>query len=195
MWRGILDQRVSSDALYIFSRRFYPKRLTVHSGYTFFCQYMCSLGIEPITFALLTQCSTTEPQEHRFATQITFHKINCSQNNISHSDCLCCPFVSKEICNLCSDSETFIYMIWVAILMIYSKHQHNRKIHKTVALIIESVGGNIEILPCSHLFIFCYNTEYLHIQFFYFCFLCFKTLLCSPRMTKNSNIVKYCNVK
>ncbi len=29
-----------------------------------YCQYMCSLGIEPTTFALLTQCSTTEPQEH-----------------------------------------------------------------------------------------------------------------------------------
>ncbi len=28
-----------------------------------FCQYMCSLGIEPTTFALPTQCSTTEPQE------------------------------------------------------------------------------------------------------------------------------------
>ncbi len=25
---------------------------------------MCSLGIDPPTFALLTQCSTTEPQEH-----------------------------------------------------------------------------------------------------------------------------------
>ncbi len=43
--------------IYAFSRRFYPKRLTVHSGYTCFCQYMCSLGIEPTTFALLTQCS------------------------------------------------------------------------------------------------------------------------------------------
>ncbi len=51
--------------LYIlhFIRRFYPKRLTVHSGYTYFCQYMCSLGIEPTNFALLTQCSTTEPQK------------------------------------------------------------------------------------------------------------------------------------
>ncbi len=29
-----------------------------------YCQYACSLGIEPTTFALLTQCSTTEPQEH-----------------------------------------------------------------------------------------------------------------------------------
>ncbi len=36
----------------------------LHSGYTFFCQYVCSLGIEPTTFTLLTQCSTTEPQEH-----------------------------------------------------------------------------------------------------------------------------------
>ncbi len=43
--------------LHTFTRRFYPKRLTVHSDYTFFCQYMCSLGIEPTTFALLTQCS------------------------------------------------------------------------------------------------------------------------------------------
>ncbi len=29
-----------------------------------YCQYVCSLGIKPTTFALLTQCSTTEPQEH-----------------------------------------------------------------------------------------------------------------------------------
>ncbi len=37
--------------IYAFSRRFYPKRLTVHSGYTFFFyQYVCSLGIEPMTF-------------------------------------------------------------------------------------------------------------------------------------------------
>ncbi len=51
--------------IHAFSRCFYPKRLTVHSGYTCFCQYMCSLGIEPTTFALLMQCSTTEPQEHK----------------------------------------------------------------------------------------------------------------------------------
>ncbi len=35
-----------------------------------YCQYVCSLGIEPTTFALLTQCSTTEPQEHRIDTSI-----------------------------------------------------------------------------------------------------------------------------
>ncbi len=27
--------------------------------------FVCSLGIEPTSFALLTQCSTTEPQEHK----------------------------------------------------------------------------------------------------------------------------------
>ncbi len=40
--------------IYAFSRCFYPKLLTVHSDYTFFCQYVCSLGIEPTIFALLT---------------------------------------------------------------------------------------------------------------------------------------------
>ncbi len=43
--------------IYAFRRHFYPKRLSVHSGNTFFSQYMCSLGIKPTTFALLTQCS------------------------------------------------------------------------------------------------------------------------------------------
>ncbi len=53
--------------IYAFSRRFYPKRLTVHSGYTFFFFFisMCvPWESNPQPFALLTQCSTTEPQEH-----------------------------------------------------------------------------------------------------------------------------------
>ncbi len=54
--------------IYAFSRRFYPKRLTVYSGYTLFIS-MCSLGIEPTTFALLMQCSTAEPQEHYYTNQ------------------------------------------------------------------------------------------------------------------------------
>ncbi len=59
-----------------FSRCFYPKRLTVLSGYTLFLfgQYMCSLGIEPTTFALLTQCSTTEPHRNT-ENVIIFHNI------------------------------------------------------------------------------------------------------------------------
>ncbi len=52
-------------------RRFYPKWLTVHSGYTFFVSE-CSLGIELTTFALLTQCSTTEPQEHTHTEYYTY---------------------------------------------------------------------------------------------------------------------------
>ncbi len=48
--------------IYAFSRHFYPKRLTVHSGYTFVS--MCvPWELNPWPFALLTQCSTAEPQE------------------------------------------------------------------------------------------------------------------------------------
>ncbi len=65
MIAGYSGQDAAKQAqTFTFSRHFYPKQLTVHSGYTFFFVSMCSLGIEPTTFALLTQCSTTEPQEH-----------------------------------------------------------------------------------------------------------------------------------
>ncbi len=37
-----------------------------------FCQYMCFMGIGPTTFALLMQCSTTEPQEHMVMILIIF---------------------------------------------------------------------------------------------------------------------------
>ncbi len=49
-----------------------------------FCQYMCSLGIEPTTFALLTQCSTTEPQEHFY-----INKNILPPNNVFHQKQLC----------------------------------------------------------------------------------------------------------
>ncbi len=45
--------------IYIFSRRFYPKRLTLHSSYSFtFDHLLLSLGIEPMMLALLAPCST-----------------------------------------------------------------------------------------------------------------------------------------
>ncbi len=45
--------------IYAFSRRFYPKRLTLHSSYSFtFYQLLLSLGIEPMLLALLAPCST-----------------------------------------------------------------------------------------------------------------------------------------
>ncbi len=48
--------------MYAFSRRFYPKRLKVHSAYTFFISMCVPLELNPQPFALLTQCPTTEPQ-------------------------------------------------------------------------------------------------------------------------------------
>ncbi len=39
--------------VYEFSRRFYPKWLCIQVIHVL---YVCSLGIEPTTFALLTQC-------------------------------------------------------------------------------------------------------------------------------------------
>ncbi len=58
--------------IYAFSRRFYPKRLTIAFMLYIFHQYVCSLGIEPTTFcaanAMLHHWATqehhtTEPNE------------------------------------------------------------------------------------------------------------------------------------
>ncbi len=48
---------------FTFSRCFHPKRHTVHSGYTFFTSVCVPWESNPQPFTLLTQCSTTEPQE------------------------------------------------------------------------------------------------------------------------------------
>ncbi len=49
--KNVLFFKKINTFTFTFSRHFYPKRLTVHSGYTgFFNQYVCSLGIEPTTF-------------------------------------------------------------------------------------------------------------------------------------------------
>ncbi len=53
-----------SDILIYLADAFIQSDLQYIQVIHFFCQYVCSLGIEPTTFALLTQCSTTEPQEH-----------------------------------------------------------------------------------------------------------------------------------
>ncbi len=57
-WKGWWKRRDRKKIyiyMFAFSRHFYPKWLTVHSGYKCFCQYVCSLGIDPTTFALLTR--------------------------------------------------------------------------------------------------------------------------------------------
>ncbi len=61
-----MTQKVSNLKLFTFTRHFYPKRLTVHSGYTF-CQYVCSLGIEPTTFCIANTMRL--PLSHRNTTQ------------------------------------------------------------------------------------------------------------------------------
>ncbi len=64
---------------------FYPKRLT---GYTFFCQYVCSLGIEPTTFALLTQCSnhwaTGTQSSLQLVMDMTMFSIGSARNRLKH---------------------------------------------------------------------------------------------------------------
>ncbi len=66
MYFSYVTIRDQSDYIYIyaFSRRFYPKRLTIAFRLYIFCQYMCSLESNPQPFALLTQCSTTEPHRN-----------------------------------------------------------------------------------------------------------------------------------
>ncbi len=62
--------------IYAFSRCFYPKRLTVHSGYTFIVSMCVPWESNPQPFALLMQCSTTEPQEHCIRKHFTIASAN-----------------------------------------------------------------------------------------------------------------------
>ncbi len=58
-WQSVWLWHVYYIYIYAFSRRFYPKRLTLHSSYSFtFYQLLLSLGIEPMILALLVPCST-----------------------------------------------------------------------------------------------------------------------------------------
>ncbi len=50
--------------IYAFSRHFYPKRLTIAFRLYIFINMCVPWESNPQLFALLTQCSTTEPQEH-----------------------------------------------------------------------------------------------------------------------------------
>ncbi len=52
---------------YAFSRRFYPKRLTIAFRLCIFISTCVPWESNPQPFALLTQCSTTEPHRNIFA--------------------------------------------------------------------------------------------------------------------------------
>ncbi len=77
--------------IYAFSRRFYPKRLTLHSSYSFtFYQLLLSLGIEPMILALLAPCSTIwatgKPGTHTHKTHTHTHtKHTHTQNTHTHT--------------------------------------------------------------------------------------------------------------
>ncbi len=67
---------------------------------------VCSLGIEPTTFALLTQCSTTEPQEHIILTGCRSQAVNSyfniyiyifNMNANFQFDIYCCFFLFHAI--------------------------------------------------------------------------------------------------
>ncbi len=49
--------------IYAFSRRFYPKRLTVHSGYNFFVSTCVPWELNPQPLRCQRNALTTEPQE------------------------------------------------------------------------------------------------------------------------------------
>ncbi len=69
---------------YAFSRRFYPKLLTVNAGYTFFISMCVRWELNPQPFVLLMQCSTTEPQEQHVCEGFLL-KIKTAEN---HAPCL-----------------------------------------------------------------------------------------------------------
>ncbi len=77
--------------IYAFSRRFYPNWLTVYSGYFFFISMCVPWELNPQPFALLTQCSTTEPQEHYILISV-FTSVYCSSTHVSF-----CPSILLSI--------------------------------------------------------------------------------------------------
>ncbi len=60
--------------IYAFSRRFYPKRLTIAFRLYNCNQYMCSLGIEPTTFC------AADAMLYHWATQ----ELSLTQSSVSH---------------------------------------------------------------------------------------------------------------
>ncbi len=64
----------------------------------FFYQHVCSLGIEPTTFALLTQCSTTE---HRNTYTLIEYQCHCTQRR--NRQRAVCPVITSPcwVCVCC----------------------------------------------------------------------------------------------
>ncbi len=78
-------------------------QFTVHSGYTFFYQYMCSLGIEPTTFALLRNAL---PLSHKNTYKIYVTKIHQQPCIVTAGDFQCCE-TTHSYCNKSQQTHKF----------------------------------------------------------------------------------------
>ncbi len=71
--------------IYAFSRRFYPKRLTIAFRLYIFISICVPWESNPQPFALLTQCSTTEPHRnsHVYVRLVNLYLSLCSSLSLS----------------------------------------------------------------------------------------------------------------
>ncbi len=64
--------------IYAFSRRFYPKRLTITFRLYIFISMCVPWELNPQLFALLTQCSTTEPHRNTITINCLVAQMNAN---------------------------------------------------------------------------------------------------------------------
>ncbi len=94
-----------------------------------FSQYMCSLGTEPTTFALLTQCSTTEPQEHYLdfflaksvSNMPTNHKFRTTESDLH-------PFITKAPYYMVIVPWYSLNYLRIACTVVYEYDNHSVKV-------------------------------------------------------------------
>ncbi len=120
--------------IYAFSRRFYPKQLTIVLRLYIFCQYMCSLGIEPTTFCV------ADAMLYHWATQILWHFIwhflqPLLQSSVSHD-----PTGMLRFCllSMLFWKVRFIYIFIYIFLM----NRNERKKHTAPKLLNSGVFLN-----------------------------------------------------
>ncbi len=87
-------QKIRVFCIYAFIRRFYPKRLTITFRLYIFISMCVSWESNPQPFALLTQCSTTEP--HKNTGFVCFLGETRELLEIRHCLPVLLPMVQKE---------------------------------------------------------------------------------------------------
>ncbi len=112
---GNREITISSSYIYIyaFSRRFYPKRLTIAFRLYIFISMCVPWESNPQPFALLTQCSTTEPHRNTLAT------------HDNQSCCSICPVGKGLGCVSvylhCSYSIHLSHMVFISLQPVMSR--------------------------------------------------------------------------